>query len=104
MNKEKLCQVVGITSNEKDGKKSFTLHLLGQFADYEKQKGAVGLRVFSEWTRLDMSHITVGDVVYPMYEKGFQGMATLSDLIVYKDIKDTPYASPDITDKGKGVN
>ena len=104
MNKEKLCQVVGLTSNEKDGKRSYTVHLTGQFPAYEKEKGAVGLRVFSEWTRLDLSHITVGDVVYPMYEKGFQGMATLSDLMVIKDIKDTPFATPDITDKGKGVN
>lgn len=103
MNKEKLCQVVGISKNEKDGKVSFTLHLTGQFPEYEKARGAVGLRVFSEWTRLDCGHITVGDVVYPTYEKGFQGMATLSDIIVVKDIKDTPFATPDITDKGKGV-
>ena len=101
MNKEKLCQVVGISSNEKDGKKSYTLHFTGQFPEYEKEKGAVGLRVFSEWTRLDMSHIHVGDVVYIMYEKGFQGMAALSDLVVVKDIADTPFATPEVTDKGK---
>ena len=103
MNKEKLCQVVGIAMNEKDGKKSYTLHLTGQFLDYENERGAVGLKVFSEWTRLDLSHITVGDVVLPTYEKGFQGMATLSDVIVIKDIKDTPFAEKEMKDKGKSV-
>ena len=103
MNKEKLCQVVGISKNEKDGKISYTLQLTGQFSEYEKNNGAVGLKAFSEWTRLDVSHVTVGNVVYPMYEKGFQGMATLSDVVIVKDISDTPFATPDITDKGKSV-
>lgn len=101
MNKEKYCQVVGISSYEKDGNKSYTLHLTGQFNGYEKKAGAVGLKVFIEWTRLDLSHIQVGDVVQLYYERGFQDKATLSDIAVIKDIKDTPFGSPEVHDKGK---
>lgn len=91
MNKQNLCQVVGISQYEKDKKVSYTLQLLAQFKDFEVEAGAVGLKVISEWTRLDVSHLQVGDVVQLYYERGFKDMATLSDVVVCKDIKGTPF-------------
>lgn len=91
MNKQNLCQVVGISCYEKDGKISYTVFLLGQFKENEVEAGAAGLKAFSEWTRMDMGHLQVGDVVQLYYEKGFKDMAILADVVVCKDIKGTPF-------------
>lgn len=91
MNKEKWCLVVGISSYEKDGKTAFTVQLLGQYSGQEKENGAVGYKAFSEWTRLDLGFLRPGDVITPIYDKGFQDKAVLGDVIVHKDLKDSPF-------------
>lgn len=92
MNKEKMCIVVGISSYEKDGKTSYTVQLLGQYSQSEKEAGALGYKAISEWTRLDLGFLQVGDVITPIYDKGFQDKAVLGDVIVHRDLKDNPLA------------
>lgn len=89
---EKACLVTGISSYEKDGKTNTTVHLLGQFKEFEKKGGALGFKAFSEWTRLDVGHLRVGDVVRLYYDKGFQDKAQLEDIVVLRDVKNTPFA------------
>ncbi|MBQ7067256.1 MAG: hypothetical protein IJN92_10595 [Lachnospiraceae bacterium] len=91
MNKEKLCMVIGISSYEKEGKKSFTVQLVGQYSQAEKEAGAVGFKVFNEWTRIDIGYLKPGDMVTPVYDRGFQDKAVLGDVIVHKDVKENPF-------------
>lgn len=92
MNKEKVCLVVGVSAYEKDGNKSCTIQLLGQYASWEKEAGAEGFKAFHEWTRNDFSYLKPGDVVSLVYDRGFQDKAVLDDVIVHKDISGTVFA------------
>lgn len=90
------CKVVGISSYEKDGKKSYNLHLVGYFNDYNVEQGAVGLEVQKEWTRLDVGFLRIGDVVELQYTKGFQDKAVLANIKVIKDARDLPFGDDSI--------
>lgn len=97
-------KILGISSYEKDGNVSYTLHCAGYFSDFETKGGAVGLKVFSEWTRLDCGFLAVGDVVELRYTKGFKGMATLSDVIVHKDASAIPFGCSEVYVESQAVS
>lgn len=98
------CKVVGISPYEKDGKRSYNLHLVGYFNDYNVEQGASGLEVQTEWTRLDCGFLRIGDVVELQYTKGFQGKAVLSNIKVIKDAYDLPFGYDDIYIQAKDNN
>lgn len=84
-----VAKILGITSYEKDDKTNYTLHCLQEFSSYEKENGAEGLKVLSIWTQLpEAGKVWVNDLVDLRFEPGFQGKATLVDIIRYsKDEK-----------------
>lgn len=70
-------QVMGVQIHDKDGRRSWTLHGISPFEDWETGQG---FKVVSEWTnRVDLSRLKYGQVVEPMYTKGYQGKAVLSN-------------------------
>lgn len=78
-------RIVGLSFAEKDGKKSATLYFEKDFNDYQKDNGAIGVAVATEWTRLASAQgLKVGDEVDLRYEPGFEGKATLTDILVMK--------------------
>lgn len=99
-----LWKVVGIAPYTKNGNTSYNLHLVGYFTDYDEQNGAVGLKTAVEWTRLDCGFLNIGDVVELRYAKGFQGLATLSDVIRYPDIKNEGFGCSEIYVQSQDVS
>jgi len=89
-------KIVGISPYEKDGNTSYTLHLIGYFSDFDSNNGARGLKVETEWTRIDCGFLNIGDVVELRYSKGFKGMATLCDVVVHKEAKRLPFGCPEV--------
>lgn len=74
-------QVVGVSSREKDGVKSYNLFCVTPFEDWENGSG---LKCVSEWTRVDVSSLKQGDVIIPIYKRGFQGKAQFSGFTLVK--------------------
>lgn len=73
-------KVTGVAMLEKDGKRSWVLHGITPFEDWEHGEG---LKTTSEWTnKVDLSNLKQGMVVEPVYSKGFQGKAVLSNIRV----------------------
>lgn len=71
-------QVMGVSRYEKDGRKSWTLHAITPFDSWEI---GTGFKVISEWTnKCDLSNLTYGQIVEPVYTKGYQGKAVLSNV------------------------
>lgn len=70
-------KVLGIQKREKDGNVSFTLHGYTKFEDWENGQG---FKTVTEWTRADLSNIQSGNVIIPIYSKGYQGKAVLSSV------------------------
>lgn len=71
-------QVMGVSIYEKDGRKSWTLHAITPFGSWEK---GTGFKCVSEWTnQCDLSGLTYGQIVDPVYTKGYQGKAVLSNV------------------------
>lgn len=76
-------KVVGISTYEKEGKKSFTLHGYTPFEDWEH---GTGFKSVNEWTnRVDLSGIKPNCVIRPIYGKGFQGKAVLINVEVVSE-------------------
>lgn len=70
-------QVIGVQKHEKDGKKSFTVH---GFTPFDSWENGDGFKCVSEWTnRVDCSVLKAGMVVEPVWAKGYQGKATLTN-------------------------
>lgn len=65
-------QVVGVSKREKDGNTSYNLYGVTPFEDWEN---GVGLKCVNEWTRVDVSGLKKGDIIVPVYTRGFQGKA-----------------------------
>lgn len=71
-------KVMGVSIHEKDGRKSWTLHGVAPFDSWEN---GIGYKCVSEWTnRVDLSSLTSGQIVEPVYTKGYQGKAVLSNV------------------------
>lgn len=68
-------KVIGLQKKEKDGKVSYTLHGYQKFEDWEKGEG---YKAVTEWTRADLSNVKNGNIVVPIYGKGYQGKAMLA--------------------------
>lgn len=76
-------KVVGVSSYEKDGKKSYTLH---GYTPFEEWENGDGYKCVTEWTnRVDLSGIKSGMVVTPVYTKGYQGKAVLCNLKIVSE-------------------
>lgn len=77
-------QVMGVQFHEKDGRRSWTLYGISPFDDWENGQG---FKMVSEWTnRVDLSKLKYGQIVEPVYTKGYQGKAVLSNFRII----DTP--------------
>ena len=77
-------EVLGICNYEKNGKRSFVLHAKTPFSEYQaKEQNGVGFAVTTEWTNsCDLSGIQPGDVIEPIYSKGFGDKAVLTNVRV----------------------
>lgn len=79
--------IVGVRKSVKDGKTSYNVYYTEPFEDWEATNGSEvsGLKCGNEWTnRVDCGFLKPGDQVDFSYQKGFQGMAVLSDVKVIK--------------------
>ena len=56
-------QVVGVVEIIKDDKKSYVVHGITPFEDWET---GVGFKTFNEWTRADLSKVDVNDIIEPV--------------------------------------
>ena len=71
-------KVMGVQTHDKDGRKSWTLHGAAPFDTWETGNG---YKVVSEWTnRVDLSSLQNGQIVEPVYTKGYQGKAVLTNV------------------------
>ncbi len=71
----------GVTKNNRD---FMNIYATKEFSDYEKQNNDVeGVSAFVEFTYNDYP-IHPGDVVDLSYEPGFQGRASLTDIVIVK--------------------
>lgn len=76
-------QVVGVSSREKDGKKSFNIFGITPFEDWENGSG---LKTVIEWTnRFDASVLKPNQVIIPVYSRGYEGKAILTGFIPVDD-------------------
>ena len=84
-------QVIGVCSYEKNGKRSFVLHLMTPFSEYQaKEQNGVGFAVTTEWTnQCDLTDIKPGMIIEPIYSKGFGDKAVLTNvrIVESKDVK-----------------
>lgn len=82
--------VVGIreTKSKSSGKAWFNYFLMEDYNDYEKENSVQcsGVKVSVEETALRFD-VQVGDKVKCYYDKGFQGKASLSEMIVKEKAK-----------------
>ena len=87
-----LKKVVGIreTKSKTTGRSWFVYYLVEEFTDYEKDNSEVcsGVKVTSEETSLRFD-VNVGDKVKCYYDKGFQGKASIAEMIVKEKAKAT---------------
>ena len=79
-------EVIGVKkSRSSKGKDCFNYYLSCDFSDYDKENAECqGRTVTSEFSYTDYG-VKPGDYVQLEYEKGFQNMATLSDMIPVKN-------------------
>ena len=78
--------VIGIMKGtNKAGKKFTQFFATTSFTDYEVENNdCVGSKTVDVFTYLDCSALKIGDMVDLVYEPGFQGRATLTDIIPVK--------------------
>lgn len=85
-----LKRVVGIreTKSAKTGKSWYVYHLMEEFTDYEKEHSeyCAGGKVCVEETALKFD-VNVGDKVKCYYDKGYQGQASIAEMIVKEKAK-----------------
>lgn len=86
--KEGEVKVLGISKYEKDGKVSYTLHGETPFEQWESEAGAIGTKAVTEWTnKVDLGFLKPGDIIIPIYTKGFKGAAVLNNVTVVSQSK-----------------
>lgn len=89
--------VIGIVPREKDGRSSFTLHGIQCFSDYHIEVGAYGYETVAEWTnRVDLGYLNAGDIVEPVYGKGYQNQAILLNCRVVGHLSDAAANKADV--------
>lgn len=77
-------KAVKMTSGKNEGKTGYTYYFEKDFTDYEKENGVCqGKCVTSEFSYTDFG-IAVGELVTPVYDKGYQDKAVLVNLIPFK--------------------
>lgn len=82
-------KVIGIkatkmTNGKNEGRTGYTYYFEKDFSDYEKETSVCqGNSVTQEFSYTDFG-VAVGDDVTPVYDKGFQDKAVLTNLIPYK--------------------
>lgn len=79
------CTILGVKKGKtKTGKESYTYYATKDFTPYELENAeCVGSAVVSEFSYQDF-HVQPGDEVDFQYEPGFEGKATLVDVIMRK--------------------
>lgn len=83
-------KVIGIkatkmTTGKNEGKTGFTYYFVKDFSDYDKENSECqGKSVTQEFSYTDFG-VMVGDDVMPVYDKGFQDRAVLTNLVPFKD-------------------
>lgn len=84
--------VVGIKkSKTKTGKDCYRINALKSYSDYEQGNAECeGMDVVNEFTYKDWG-VHVGDEVDILYEPGFEGKATLSEIIILKPAGGVPF-------------
>lgn len=84
--------IVGIRKGETKNKKPcFNYYGLRDFSDYDKENSECeGSQVIVEFSYKDYG-LSVGDVVDFQYEPGFEGRATLSNVVMIKMAGGTPF-------------
>ena len=78
--------ITGIMKGTNKAKREFT-QIFGTtpFTDYEADSNdCVGSKTVDVFTYMDCGALQIGDVVDFVYEPGFQGRATLTDIIAVK--------------------
>lgn len=76
-------KVLGVSTHEKDGKRSWVLHGYTPFDTWENGKG---FKSVSEWTnRVDLSGLKPESIIVPIYGRGYQGKAILINVQVVSE-------------------
>ena len=85
--------ITGIMKGKNKAGRDFTqLYATTVFTDYELESNdCTGHKTIDVFTYLDCGSLQIGDVVDLVYEPGFQGRATLTDIIPVK-MADKPAA------------
>lgn len=83
---KQIYEVVGVKkSRSSKGKDCFNYFFSSDFSDYDKENAECqGRTVTTEFSYTDFG-VKPGDHVQLEYEKGFQNMATLSDIVPVKN-------------------
>lgn len=83
--------IVGIRKGESKGRPCWNIAATKEYSAYDQQNSECeGVDVVSEFTYVDFG-IHPGDSVEFMYEKGFQGRATLVDVKILSFASGTPF-------------
>lgn len=86
------CTIVGIRKGESKGKPCWNVAATKDYSAYDQQNSECeGVDVVSEFTYIDFG-IHPGDVVEFVYDKGFQGRATLVDVKILSFAGGIPFA------------
>lgn len=76
-------KVLGVSTYEKEGKRSWVLH---GYTPFESWENGQGFKCVSEWTnRVDLSVLKPNSIIIPIYGKGFQGKAVLNNFQVVSE-------------------
>lgn len=80
-----LAKLIGVKKSvSKEGVSFFNYFYIRNFSDYDKENCSVeGVQCGMEFSRTDFG-VRKDDVVNMVYEPGFKGMATLSDIVPVK--------------------
>lgn len=85
------CKIVGIRKGESKGKPCWNIAATKDYSAYDQQNSeCAGVDVVSEFTYIDFG-LHPGDVVEFVYDKGFQGRATLVDVKILSPAGGTPF-------------
>ena len=96
------CTIVGIKKGTtKNDKVCFNYYALKEFSYYDKGNSECwGQDIVSAFSYTDY-HLEVGDLVDFRYEPGFEGKATLSDIVMLQPAAVPPFENGDGKSKGK---
>lgn len=86
------CTIVGIKKGStKNGKDTFNYYGLKDFSDYDMENSECqGKDIVAAFSYKDYG-VMIGDEVDLRYEPGFEGRATLSDIVVLKPAGKNPF-------------